>query len=130
MPALGKRGEAIGERMSRKGLKGSMMMGRYNTMLIQFKGKVRTVYNLDDTVAWQYVAVPKAFTSAHWDKNEWRKSRKFGPYANSDLFPSMVKRAVKALGVGDAIRLDRVPEGVLVDTSGFLAVASITIGDA
>jgi hypothetical protein len=90
---------------------------------IEFKAKTETVYNIDDTVAYQRVKVPK-LERRHCDMNAFRKHQKYGGWANSDLFPGFLAR-VRNERLGDFIRLDRIPEGVSVDTSGFLAVVSL-----
>jgi hypothetical protein len=93
---------------------------------VSFRAKVRRVYNADETLAYEYVPVPKLGRS-HCDMNAFRSHRRFGAYANSDLFPAMLRRAADAIGVNNVLRLDRVPEGVTVDTSGFLAVVSFDL---
>ena len=93
---------------------------------VQFKAKVQTVYNMDDSIAYQYIKVP-ALTRSHCDMHQFRTDRKFGSYANSDMFPSMLARAVKVIVLRDIIRLDSIPAGVLVDTSGFLANVTIAV---
>lgn len=96
-------------------------------MEVCFRAKVRRVYNMDDTLAYEYVTVPK-LDRCHCDMRKFGDSRKFGPYSNSDLFPAMLRRAVSH--VGDKIRLNAIPPGVSVDTSGFLAAVTITIEEA
>ena len=93
---------------------------------VTFKAKVQTVYNTDETVAYQYVQVP-ALKRGHCDINEFRRHPRYGAYANSDLFPSLLRRAVEGAGVGNIIRLDRLSDCVAVDTSGFLATVVISI---
>jgi hypothetical protein len=93
---------------------------------ITFKAKVQTVYNMDDTVAYQYVQVPE-LKRAHCDMNAFRSHPRFAAYANSDLFPNLLKRAVAAAGVGSTIRLDRPLDCVTVDASGFLARVTINV---
>lgn len=92
---------------------------------IQFRAKVETIYNMDETVAYRRVKVP-TLTRSHCDMNAFRSHKKYGSYANSDLFPGMLKR-IKADRTGDYIRLDRVPEGVTVDTSGYLAYVAFDV---
>ena len=93
---------------------------------VTFKAKVQTVYNMDETVAYQYVQVPE-LKRAHCDMNEFRRHPRYSAYANSDLFPNMLRRAVDGAGVGKIIRLDRLPECVAVDTGGFLARVVISV---
>lgn len=93
---------------------------------ISFKAKIETVYNSDDTVAWQWLKVP-AIARRHCDMNAFRTDAKYGSYANSDLFTSMLKRALKDAGVKDYIKLHEAPACVAIDASGFLARVTITI---
>ena len=91
---------------------------------VNFKAKVQTVYNTDNTVAYQYVQVPE-LKRAHCDMNAFRSHPRYAAYANSDLFPGLLKRAVEVAGVGKIIRLDQLSDRVTVDTSGFLARVTI-----
>jgi hypothetical protein len=93
---------------------------------ISFKGKIRQVYNVDDSLAWEYIAIPK-LERKHCDMNAMRKHPKLGGIANSDLFPNALARIQRDLFKGSELRLDRLPEGVSVDTSGFLAVVSFEV---
>ena len=94
---------------------------------ITFKTKIRTCRNMDETVAYQYVAVPE-FTRAHCDMAAFRRHEKFGSYANSDMFQNVLKRIRRDLmGGKDCLRLDMVPANATVDASGFLAVVTIEI---
>lgn len=95
---------------------------------IQFRAKVVTVYNHDDTPAWQYVTVPKLARS-HCDMAAFRKHPKYGSYANSDLFPAMLERIAREV-VGPYsrdLRLDKAPANVTIDASGFLALVTIEV---
>ena len=92
-------------------------------MQIKFKAKVQTVYNMDDTVAYQYIAVPELKRS-HVDMGAARLHPRYGSYANSDLFPGMLKRIRSTVAPSGIIKLHEVPSGVTVDTSGFLASVS------
>lgn len=96
---------------------------------ISFRAKVQKVYNLDDTVAYERVQVPKLARS-HCDMEAFRRHSKYGPYANSDLFANIlvkIRRERLTGPYGDHVRLDKLPEGVQVDTSGFLAVVSVDV---
>lgn len=97
---------------------------------IQFRAKVQTVhYARHDAPDHMYIQVPELKRS-HCDMNWFRRSRRFGSYANSDLFLSMLKREMGRMGVESRIRLDRpFPAGVTVDTSGFLALVTIEVPD-
>lgn len=91
---------------------------------ITFKAKVQTVFYADETPAYQIVKVPE-IRRAHCDMAAFRANAKFGAYANSDIFGSMIKHALKAQGIASYLRLDVLPPSVTVDTNSFLA--SITI---
>lgn len=93
---------------------------------IKFKGKVQSVYNMDDSIAYQYIQVP-ALDRKHCDMGAMRQHPKYGSYANSDLFKGMLNRIRKTVFGGEMLRLDRIPESVTVDTSGFLAVVSLDV---
>lgn len=94
---------------------------------VQFKAKPQNIYNTDATLAYARIKVP-AITRSHCDLAAFRDHPKFGPYANSDLFASLLKRALSAAGIGEYLRLDRpLPENVTVDTSGFLHSVTIEL---
>jgi hypothetical protein len=95
---------------------------------IKFRAKPETVYHMDESVAYVRVKVP-ALGRQHCDMAAFRRHRRYGSYANSDLFPSMLARAVRDSGVRDYIRLDQLPPAVTVDASGFLATVTITVGE-
>lgn len=97
--------------------------------LITFKAKPIDVYNADDTFAFRQVKVASIGTQ-HCDMAAFRCSKAFGGYANSQLFPAMLKRALRDNGVGATLRLDQLPACVTVDDSGFLAVVTIDLPDA
>lgn len=88
---------------------------------IEFKGKVRSMYNMDDTLVYQYISVPE-LDRKHCDMHAFRAHPKYGPYANSDLFKGMLRHIRTATFGRDIVRLDAIPAGVTIDTSGFLAV--------
>jgi len=94
---------------------------------LKFKSKVTSVFNHDSTLAYRYISIP-VFSRSHCVMSAMRQHPKLGQYANSDLFPALLARERKRI-FGDSVmlRLDRVPEGVTLDTSGFLAVASMEI---
>ena len=67
---------------------------------------------------------------SHCDMAAFRTHPKFGDLANSDLFPNVLSRIRRDRLVGaysDHLRLDRLPKGVTVDSSKFLAVVSIDV---
>ena len=93
-------------------------------MDIKFKAKVQTIYNMDDTVAYHYIQVP-VLKRNHVNMGQARQHPKYGSYANSDLFLGMLSKIRKDMfGYSGEIKLDSIPEGVTVDTSGFLATVS------
>lgn len=93
---------------------------------IQFKGKVQTMFNVDNTVAYEYIQVPK-FDRKHCDMGAFRQHPKYGSYANSDLFNGFLSRIRKDHFGGQVLKLNAIPEGVQVDTSGFLAVVTLDV---
>lgn len=72
------------------------------------------------------VKVPK-LTQNHCNMHEFRTHSRYGSFANSDMFPSMIARAVKSLGIKSFIDMDSPPDNVTVDDTGFLAVVTITL---
>lgn len=97
-------------------------------MKVQFKGKPQPCVGYSkELVAYEFngVKVPE-IKRHHCDMAAFRNSRKFGAYANSDMFPAMINRAVKeAVGNKQYLNVDRPPEGVEIDAKGFLAVVTI-----
>ena len=52
-------------------------------------------------------------------------------YYNCDMFPSMLRRAVAGVTGGKGrLYLDALPDGVVVDESGFLAKVTITLPES
>lgn len=93
---------------------------------IEFRGKPEKIYNADDSLAYERIKVP-TIKRHHCDMAAFRKHPKIGPYANSDLFASILRRELRARNIAGYIRLDRVPADVSVDVSGFLARVTIDI---
>jgi hypothetical protein len=96
------------------------------TLNITFKAKIRTARYADDTFAYEYIQVP-AMKRHYCDMGKFRNSPKFGAYANSDLFLSMLERTVERAGVKKSQRMDLLPSCVSIDRSGFLAEVTISI---
>jgi len=95
--------------------------------VITFRAKPVQVWNMDDTPAYQYVPVP-VLRRSHCDMEAFRRSRKYGGIANSELFPNALTRIRRDM-TGDMIRLDRpLPAGVAIDLTGFLAAVTLTPG--
>ena len=93
---------------------------------IQFKGKVEKVYNMDNSVCYEYINVPQ-LDRKHCDMHAFRIHPKYGAYANSDLFKGMLKRIRSEYFANGILRLDAIPEVVNCDTSGFLAIVSFEV---
>ena len=92
---------------------------------IKFKAKAYDVRNVDGSLAFSAVNVP-TLTRSHCDMNAFRSHPKFGGLANSDLFPNVLSR-IKLDRLGERIRFDKIPEGVTVDASGFLAIVTVNV---
>ncbi len=95
-------------------------------LAVVFKAKVQKVYNMDDTLAYEFVKLPK-LSRSHVDMHKFRMSNQFGGYANSDLFIGLLGRAVTKAGVKEIIKLNELPPSVSVDASGFLAEVTIKV---
>jgi hypothetical protein len=94
---------------------------------IEFKAKVQQVWNADDTPAYRIVTVP-VFKNAHCDMCAFRFHPKFGHLANSAMFPNVLARIRRDVLRGkDCLRLDKLPENVKVDESGFLARVTVDV---
>ena len=71
-----------------------------------------------------WVKIPE-LTRRHVDMDEARRHPKYGSYANSDLFQGILGRIKREkLGEHKWLKLHEIPEGVTVDTSGFLFVVT------
>ena len=92
---------------------------------ISFKAKIETVFMMDGSEAYSRIKVPE-LTRRHCDMDAMRQHPKFRAYANSDLFPSLLRRLRKDR-LGDYVRLDRIPADINVDTSGFLAEVTLDV---
>lgn len=95
---------------------------------IQFRAKVRTLHYVDDKYPpYSVIDVPQ-FKRSHCDMHAFHMHPKYGAYANSDLFPAMLRRIrADRFMKRDYFRLDAVPEGITVDTSGFLATVTFDV---
>jgi hypothetical protein len=93
---------------------------------ITFKTKVKTMYNMDNSIAYQYLSVP-ALKRSHCDMRSFRIHPKYGAYANSDFFEGMLNKIKADKFYNGIIKLDNIPDGVIVDTSGFLASVSFDV---
>uniref|UniRef100_UPI00195314A5 hypothetical protein n=1 Tax=Klebsiella pneumoniae TaxID=573 RepID=UPI00195314A5 len=63
----------------------------------------------------------------HCDMSAFRRHPRYRSYANSDLFPGMLARIAHEAAPNAYLRLDRLPDNVVVDRSGFLALVTITV---
>ena len=93
---------------------------------VQFKAKVQQVVNMDGSPAYSYIQAPE-LDRKHCDMHAFRTHPKYGAYANSDMFKSMLNRQAVAVMGSKTIKLNSVPNGVNVDASGFLAVVSFDL---
>ena len=89
--------------------------------MIRFRTKVLT-----DSDGIRYVKIP-TLKKSHCDMAYFRRHRKFGSYANSNLFLPILNRELKVNGIDGRLELNRLPPCVTVDSSGFLAVVEIEI---
>jgi hypothetical protein len=92
---------------------------------IKFKAKAYDVRNVDGSLAFSAVNVP-TLTHSHCDMAAFRQHPKFGGLANSDLFPNLLAK-IKRDRLGDSVRFDKIPEGVTVDATGFLALVTVEV---
>ena len=93
---------------------------------ITFKGKARACTYPDGAPAYRYIPVP-TLKRIHCNMAEFRCHQRYGGYANSDLFPGMLRRIAETLFPAGYVRLDSIPAGVAVDESGFLAEVTIEV---
>ena len=98
-------------------------------LAIQFKTKIQNVYNHDDSLAYRRINVPRIERKHCQNLQAFRTSKRFGYYANSDLFSGMLRGSVLSLGIVDFINADNAPGCVSIDETGFLAVVTITLPD-
>jgi len=97
--------------------------------MIKFKTKVIKIYTPDKTSYREAIQVPE-FTRKHCDMAFFRQHKRYGGFANSDMFPSMLKRIRAGFmpnKYNNLVYLDAMPEGWEVDTSGFLANVKIIV---
>lgn len=88
---------------------------------IKFKTKPVAVYHADGSgIAFHEMRVP-TFTRQHCDMHEFRSHKKYGSYANSDLFPAMLARIRRDIFAGrDWFKLESPPAGVTIEPGGLL----------
>ena len=74
------------------------------------------------------IVIAPAFKHSHCNMQEFRNHSKYGAYAKSNLFLSLLARVRRDLfGSCGIIRLDNLPKNVTIDRSGFLAVVTIKL---
>lgn len=94
---------------------------------ITFKAKAMDRFNADGSIAYRMVPVP-IFKRSHCDMGAFRDHEKYGIFANSDLFPNVLSRVRRDIFAGrDYLRLDAIPAGVTVNTSGFMTIVTIDV---
>lgn len=93
------------------------------TLTVQFKAKPYTCGGA------LLVKVPE-LKRYHASMDAFRRSRAFGGFANSDMFPAMLNGAVRKFLGTLTINADIPPEGVTVETGSLLATVTIELPDA
>lgn len=93
---------------------------------ISFRAKVQQMFNVDDTLAYEYISVP-VLKRSHCDMQAFRTHAKYGSYANSELFLGMLARIRRDRFNEGILKLSGVPEGVTVDIGGFLALVEFDV---
>ncbi len=89
--------------------------------MIEFKGKAKKAVS-----GRAYVKVPK-FTTKHCDMAVMRNHAKYESVSNSNMFErTLAKLSVELFPTG-YLWLDKIPGGVSVNTSKFLAVVKIEV---
>lgn len=97
-------------------------------LLVTFKAKPEKIWYGE--IPRLRVKVP-ALARSHCDMNAMRSSRRFGGYANSDLFAALLARAVAAIVPSGKIWADEpLPAGVTLDTSGFLWRVTVALPES
>jgi hypothetical protein len=94
-------------------------------LTITFKTKIKPVHYADDSLAYKGFPLPKTL-ARYADRQAFRQSKRFGSYANSDLFEALLAREVKRLGVPAYIKLGSVPACVTIEP-GFMSTVTISI---
>lgn len=91
---------------------------------IEFKAKAETVKSYDGD--YLMINVP-ALKRSHCDMAAFRKHKRFGGLANSDLFGNVLSRIARDVAPAGFLRSDRLPANVTLDLSGFLAKVTIEV---
>lgn len=93
---------------------------------ITFRTKMVQVYTPDNVFAFTKINVPE-FKRHHCDMNGFRTHKTYGSYANSDLFPSMLKKIHREIAPLGFWKLESIPEGVKLETNGFFATVTVDV---
>jgi hypothetical protein len=96
---------------------------------IRFKAKIHTMYFAgEEAPAYNYVRIPTLTVNHCQPMHDFRVHPKYGCYANSDLFPQILKGIKESVfGTSNTLKMNNIPDGVTVDTSGFLAIVSFEV---
>jgi len=94
---------------------------------IQFRAKKEAVTFAGDSEPSYYRVKVPVLDRKHCDMSAFRLHAKYCMYANSDLFKGMLARIKRDAFGGEYLRLDRIPEGLEVDESGFLVVVTLYV---
>jgi hypothetical protein len=99
-------------------------------MIIEFKCKAQERQIIVDGTFKTAICVRVPdITKMHCDMNAFRNSKKFGSWANSDLFTAIVKRELRNLDIGKFIDIDNLPDYISIKP-GFLTVTTIDLSQA
>ena len=93
---------------------------------ITFKAKINSVYTHDDKLSYGYIKVP-IFKKHHCDMNAFRQHRKYGSFVNSNIFNNLLARLHRQYFPQGILKLHNIPDGVAVDSSGFLTTVTIEV---
>ena len=93
---------------------------------IKFRTKPMPVEYPEGGHAYTLIRVPQ-LTRSHCDMAAFRRHRRYGSFANSDLFPGILARIRKRVAPHGWFKVEDPPAGVTVDASGILAVVTIEI---
>jgi hypothetical protein len=95
---------------------------------ITFKAKPVKVWEASgETIAFHELRVP-VFGRQHCDMAAFRSHRKYGAFANSDMFPAMLARIRRDTFSGrDCFKLESPPAGISIEPGGLLYTVSIEV---
>lgn len=95
---------------------------------IQFKAKaVKEILPDPDKETGVLIIYVPELKRSHCDMASFRVHPKFGGFANSDLFPSILKRIKREIAPHGWIRSDSVPDNVSINSAGFLTIVTIDV---